>query len=59
MIKDRENAGIRHVNNPIVFIVCLNTIDDVYEDINNYNPKKDKKKSLNCLWWHDGRYYEK
>ena len=46
MIKNRENAGIRHVNNPIVFIVCLNTIDDVYEHINNYNPKKDKKKVL-------------
>ena len=31
-------------------------MDDVYEDIDNYNPKK--KKSLNCFWRHDCRYYE-
>ena len=45
LIKKRENAGIKHVNNPNGFIVCSNTMDDVYEDINNYNPKRDKKKS--------------
>ena len=34
LIKKREDAGIKHVNNPNVFIVCSNTIDDVYENIN-------------------------
>ena len=45
LIKKREDAGIKNVNNPNAFIVCSNTMDDVYEDIDNYNPKRDKKKS--------------
>ena len=45
LIKNRENAGIKHVNNPNAFIECSNTMDDVYQDIDNYNPKWDKKKS--------------
>ena len=28
-IKKREDAGIKHVNNPNAFIECLNTTDDV------------------------------
>ena len=43
LIKKREDAGIKNVNNPNAFIVCSNTMDDVYEDIDNYNPKRDKK----------------
>ena len=35
LIKKREDAGIKHVNNPNVFIECSNTIDDVYENIND------------------------
>ena len=45
LIKKREDAGIKHVNNPNAFIVCSNTMDDVYEDFDTYNPKRDKKKS--------------
>ena len=30
LIEKRENAGIKHLNNPKVFIECSNTIDDVY-----------------------------
>ena len=43
LIKKREDAGIKHLDNPNAFIVCSNTMDDVYEDIDNYNPKRDKK----------------
>ena len=43
LIKKRENAGIKNVNNPNPFIVCSNTMDKVYEDIDNYNPKRNKK----------------
>ena len=43
LIKKREDAGIKHANNPNAFIVCSNTMDDVYEDIDNYNPKRNKK----------------
>ena len=43
LIKKREDAGIKNVNNRNAFIVCSNTMDDVYEDIDNYNPKRNKK----------------
>ena len=43
LIKKREDAGIKNVNNPNAFIVCSNTMDDAYEDIDNYNPKRNKK----------------
>ena len=46
LIKIREDAAINHVNDPNAFIECSNTMDDVYEDIDNHNPKRDKKKSL-------------
>ena len=48
LIKKREDAAIKHFNNPNTFIECSNTMDDVYENINNYNPNRDKK-SLNCF----------
>ena len=41
LIKKREDAGIKHLNDPNSFIVCSNTMDDVYKDIDNYNPKID------------------
>ena len=48
LIKKREDTVIKHVNNPNVFTVCSNTMDDVYENINDYNPNRDKK-SFNCF----------
>ena len=48
LIKKREDAGIKYVNNPNAIIVCSKTMDDVYENINDYNPNRDKK-SLNCF----------
>ena len=44
LIKKREDAGIKHVNNPNAFIECSNTIDDVYENINDYNLIRKRKK---------------
>ena len=35
LIKNRENAGIKHVNDSKAFIECSNTMDDVYENIND------------------------
>ena len=58
LIKKGEDAGMKHVNNSNAFIVCSNAMGDVYEDIDNYNPKRDKK-SLNCAWWLVCRYYDK
>ena len=41
--KKRENVGIKHLNNPNAFIECSNTMDDIYEDINDSNPIKKEK----------------
>ena len=43
LIQNREDAEIKHVNNPNSFTMCSNTMDDVYEGIDNYNPKINKK----------------
>ena len=40
LIKKCKNAGIRHLNYPNAFIKCSNTMDDVYENINDYNPNR-------------------
>ena len=46
LIKKREDAGIKHYNNPNAFIECSNTMDDVYENINDYNPIRKRKKLI-------------
>ena len=46
LIKKREEAGIKHLNNPNAFIECSNTMDDVYENINDYNPIRKRKKII-------------
>ena len=43
LIKNRENAGIKHLNDSNAFIECSDTIDDVYENIDNYNPSRKTK----------------
>ena len=43
LIKKREDAGIRHLNKPNAFIECSNTMNDVYENINDYNPIRKRK----------------
>ena len=40
MIKKREDAGIKHLNNPNAFTECSNTMDDVYENIYDYNSSR-------------------
>ena len=46
MIKKRENAGIKHLNNPNTFIECSNTMDDIYENTNDYNPIRKRKQLI-------------
>ena len=43
LIKKREDAGIKHLNDLNAFIECSNTMDDVYENIDDYNPKRKRK----------------
>ena len=43
LIKNRENAGIKHLNDSKPFIECSNTMDDIYKNIKNYNPNRRRK----------------
>ena len=42
LIKNRENSGIKHLNDTKAFIECSNTIDEVFKSINEYNPGRKK-----------------
>ena len=43
LIKNRENVGIKHLNDSKAFIECSNTMNDFYENIDNYNPNRRRK----------------
>ena len=43
LIKKGEDVGIKHVNNSNAFIECSSTMDDVYENITDYNPSRKRK----------------
>ena len=40
LIKRCEDAGTKHLNDPNAFIERSNTMDDVYENIDDYNPSR-------------------
>ena len=40
LIKKRKDVGIKHCNDPNAFIECSNRMDDVYQNIDDYNPSK-------------------
>ena len=46
LIKEGEDAGINYLNNPNAFIDFSNTMDDVYENINDNNPIGKSKKLI-------------
>ena len=46
LIKMRENVGIKRLNDSNSLIQCSNTMDDVYENINDYNPIRKRKKLI-------------
>ena len=43
LIKNCETAGIKHLNNLKAFIECSNTMDDVYENIDNCSRNRNRK----------------
>ena len=43
LIKKREYAGIKHFSDPNAFIKCSNTMNDVYENIDDYRAKRKRK----------------
>ena len=51
LIKKGKNGGIRHLNDPNALIECFNAMDDVYEDIKDYNPSRKRKIFLFLMTW--------
>ena len=43
LIKKCEDVGIKHLNNPNAFIECTNTMDEVYDNINDDNSNRRRK----------------
>ena len=43
LIKKHEDARIKHFNDPNGSIECSNAMDDVYENIDDYNPSRERK----------------
>ena len=43
LIKKRDNIGIKNLNDPSAFIEYSNTMDDVYNNIDDCNLKSKKK----------------
>ena len=43
LIKKLRDAAIKLLNDPNAFIECAKTMDDVYENIHNYNPSRKRK----------------
>ena len=50
-IKKRKDAGIKYLNDPNAFIECSNTMDDVYENIHDYNSCRKRKFWLSLTIW--------
>ena len=50
LIKNQENVGIKHLNDLEAFIECSNAVNDVYENIGNYNPSRTRKILYLMTW---------
>ena len=43
LITKREITGLKYLNNPKAFIECSNDMDDIYKNIEEYNPNRIQK----------------
>ena len=43
LIKKCKDVGIKYCNDPNAFIECSNRMDDVYQNIDDYNPTRKRK----------------
>ena len=43
LINKRENTGLKYLNDPKTFIEYSNDMDDIYKNIEEYNPNKKPK----------------
>ena len=46
LVKKCEDVGIKHVNNSNAFTECSNTMENVYENTDDYNPIRKRKKLI-------------
>ena len=43
MIKNHKNTRIKYLNDSKAFTECSNTMDVVYENIDDYNPSRERR----------------
>ena len=43
LINKREQSGVKNLNDPIAFIEYSNSMDDIYNNIEDYNKKRKRK----------------
>ena len=43
LVNKRESIGLNHFNDPKAFIEYSNNMDDIYKNIEEYNPGKERK----------------
>ena len=43
LIKKLEDVGTKHLNDSNAFIECSDTMDDIFENIDDYNPNRQRK----------------
>ena len=55
LINEREKAETKKLKTPKAFIEYSQAVNDVYENLDGYNPMKIKK-SANNVWQYDNRY---
>ena len=48
-INKRESKGVKYLNDSKAFIEYPNDIDDIYKNIEDYNPNK-KTKNIDRIW---------
>ena len=53
LINRRKNVGIKELKNSKPFIDYSQTINVVYENLEDYNPTK---KIADSLWWYDSKH---
>ena len=51
LVKRREDAGIKHLNDSNAFIEWSNTMDDVHDNIHDYNPTRKKEIYFFLMTW--------
>ena len=48
LINKRENTGLLYFNDSIAFIEYSNDMDDIYKNMEEYNPNKKRKTLIVC-----------